>query len=414
MANISTINLNGSKFHTRPYGTCTTAAATAAKVVSMTEFSEYYTGCSILVKFTYANTAASPTLNVNGKGAKYIRYNNLTLPATQYWLAGSLVEFVYDGTYFQVVGTIKDNNTTSSSTDEKVKCTAATTTKSYVLGVTASGISSGTAYGANYDTGVYLDTTAGKLTATTFAGNLTGNVTGNCSGSSGSCTGNAATASSSSVWSNVGSEILNSDFNSLGNYHGYYNKNSNTGISNNKATAGHIVSFNSGSCPFQISTGYKSTEGIYYRKNNTSGTTGWSAWSELLTVDSSGNLTSAARDIATSGKFSATSGFFETSDERLKTFSGKISVDFEKLAKLKKNYFKWNYGENADVQIGVSAQEIREIYPEIVSEDPETGRLSVAYDKLSVVALAAIDELYVKNLELEERIARLENFIMNK
>jgi hypothetical protein len=45
------------------YGVCGTAAGTAAKTVEMTGF-KLATGATIFVKFTNANTAASPTLNV--------------------------------------------------------------------------------------------------------------------------------------------------------------------------------------------------------------------------------------------------------------------------------------------------------------------------------------------------------------
>lgn len=113
-------------------------------------------------------------------------------------------------------------------------------------------------------------------------------------------------------------------------------------------------------------------------------------------------------DIITSGEISATNGFYESSDERLKDFGEKVSVDLDKLSELKKNYFTWKDSENKEQQIGVSAQEIRELYPEIVSEQ-DNGTLTVAYDKLSVIALAAIDELHKKNKELEERLTALEN-----
>lgn len=80
------------------YGTCSTAAATAAKVATATGF-ELVSGTSVSIKFTYANTAASPTLNINSLGAKAV-YVNGTRYA--YWAAGSTVTFVYDGTQFQV------------------------------------------------------------------------------------------------------------------------------------------------------------------------------------------------------------------------------------------------------------------------------------------------------------------------
>ena len=107
----------------------------------------------------------------------------------------------------------------------------------------------------------------------------------------------------------------------------------------------------------------------------------------------------------------ASSGFFQSSDERLKDFHGSIPVDLDKLGELRKEYFTWKEGENKDVQIGVSAQEIQKIYPEIVSEDSETGKLTVAYDKLSVVALAAIDKLHSENQELKDRLTKLEEMV---
>lgn len=80
------------------YGTCTTAASTANKVVSLANFS-LYTGARISVYFTYANSATSPTLNVNGTGAKNIYAYGSTLAANSpyNWAAKSTVEFVYNG-----------------------------------------------------------------------------------------------------------------------------------------------------------------------------------------------------------------------------------------------------------------------------------------------------------------------------
>lgn len=78
--------------------TCSTAAATAAKTTSISGFS-LYTGVTVSVKFTYANTASSPTLNVSSSGAKSIRTNGV---AYAYWTAGSTVTFTYDGSYWQV------------------------------------------------------------------------------------------------------------------------------------------------------------------------------------------------------------------------------------------------------------------------------------------------------------------------
>ena len=59
-----------------------------------------------------------------------------------------------------------------NNTDTKVTNTLATTTKAYITGTTSATTNTGTQV---FDTGVYLDTTAGTLTATTFKGALSGN-----------------------------------------------------------------------------------------------------------------------------------------------------------------------------------------------------------------------------------------------
>lgn len=90
------------------YGTCSTAAATVAKVVTLSGFS-LYTGAMVSVYFTYANTASSPTLNVNSTGAKSIRVNNAVITAPYYWQAGNTVTFIYNGTYWVMADTSANN-----------------------------------------------------------------------------------------------------------------------------------------------------------------------------------------------------------------------------------------------------------------------------------------------------------------
>jgi hypothetical protein len=117
--------------------------------------------------------------------------------------------------------------------------------------------------------------------------------------------------------------------------------------------------------------------------------------------------------IDTSGKVSAKGGFYETSDARLKNFTNKVDVDLDKITNLTKSYFYFKNDDNT-LHLGVSAQEIQEVYPELVTSDSETGYLSVAYDKLSVIALAAIDKLYEEQKQLKSRLDRLESVIMSK
>lgn len=93
-------NIQDSVIQNTSYSTCSTAANTAAKTASLTNF-VLTTGSCIRVKFTNSNTASSPTLNVNGTGAKSIKKYGTTAAGTDAftsWPAGAVVTFVYDGT----------------------------------------------------------------------------------------------------------------------------------------------------------------------------------------------------------------------------------------------------------------------------------------------------------------------------
>lgn len=92
------------------YGTCDTAAGTAAKVVTTTSTFSLMTGAEVTVKFSQTNTLSNPTLNVGNTGAKAIRYNGAAIPAS-YLKANKVYRFVYDGTYWNLVGDV-DTNTT--------------------------------------------------------------------------------------------------------------------------------------------------------------------------------------------------------------------------------------------------------------------------------------------------------------
>lgn len=86
------------------YATCGTAAATKAKVATLSSGTlTLAAGATVAVKFTYANTVSSPTLNVASTGAKTIRLNGAALTSTRYyWSAGAVITFVYDGSYWNV------------------------------------------------------------------------------------------------------------------------------------------------------------------------------------------------------------------------------------------------------------------------------------------------------------------------
>ena len=97
---------------------------------------------------------------------------------------------------------------------------------------------------------------------------------------------------------------------------------------------------------------------------------------------------------------------YEGSDERAKTFVSDIPVDFDELSNIPKKYFYWNegHGNPHKLTIGTSAQELEKVYPEIVHED-SNGFKSVSYEKLGVIALAAIDKLNERIKKLESKLS---------
>lgn len=93
MANytVDSLNLGDNKFtFTTPYGTCSTAAATAIKIVECPNFLSLEEGARITVAFSYENTSTNPKLNVNNTGA-------VQISGMVFWPELKTFTFVYNG-----------------------------------------------------------------------------------------------------------------------------------------------------------------------------------------------------------------------------------------------------------------------------------------------------------------------------
>ena len=123
-------------------------------------------------------------------------------------------------------------------------------------------------------------------------------------------------------------------------------------------------------------------------------------------ASSGGNALSVSGSIEASGNITA----FASSDERLKENIIEIPNSLEKIKQIKGVLFNWKegydkvhpYGENKDV--GVIAQEVQQILPEIVKENVHNQFLGVRYEKLTPLLLEAIKELSKKVEELEKKL----------
>lgn len=138
---ISKINAGGTSHNligaNVAYGTCATAAATAAKVVTVTSPGwELEIGSIIGVKFTYTNSASNPTLNVNSTGAKSIWYNTAVITTSSLTYAGyaaRVMYYMYDGTQYVFFGWSYDANTQSTTNSTN------TSNKIFLIGATSQG-----------------------------------------------------------------------------------------------------------------------------------------------------------------------------------------------------------------------------------------------------------------------------------
>lgn len=108
-------------------------------------------------------------LSGNATTATNVAWSGITSKPS-YYDAKAIKGITRSGTTFTYTcmdGTTGTFTQQDNNTDTKVTNTLATTTKAYVTGTTSATTNTGTQV---FDTGVYLDTTAGKLTATTFNG----------------------------------------------------------------------------------------------------------------------------------------------------------------------------------------------------------------------------------------------------
>ena len=120
--------------------------------------------------------------------------------------------------------------------------------------------------------------------------------------------------------------------------------------------------------------------------------------------DSFKQLTGAKR-LDNTGIYFKNCELFQTSDENLKTFTGEIDINFDNLATIKKGIYHWTDDPNKISDIGIGARSLEALYPEIVDEND--GIKTVAYNRLGVIALAAIDKLHLRVKELETEMKEL-------
>ena len=137
--------------------------------------------------------------------------------------------------------------------------------------------------------------------------------------------------------------------------------------------------------------------------------------SELNVTTSDGNfilkgndggsiITALTVNMAAAGAATFNNDVTAFSDKRLKTDISNIENGLDKVMQMQGVQYKRNDVENAQQQIGVLAQDMEAILPEVVlTADDEMQTKSVDYGKITAVLIEAIKELKAEIDELKRK-----------
>jgi hypothetical protein len=207
--------------------------------------------------------------------------------------------------------------------------------------------------------------------------NTTGNQ--NTSGSSASCTGNAATATVLQTARTIGGVSFNgsANINLPGVNTGGNQNTSGTSAISTAAT----VTTSSAASAFKVPFA-----------NTTASTTG----NYGLLQDSTATFTyNPSTNVVEAGTFNATSDI--SLKENICTFENAMDV----VASLRGVRFTWK--KNGIKTVGLIAQEVEKVLPELVGENVDTGIKSVSYANMVAVLIEAVKELKAEIEELKKR-----------
>lgn len=110
-------------------------------------------------------------------------------------------------------------------------------------------------------------------------------------------------------------------------------------------------------------------------------------------------------NLEVSGSIRASAAVLSNSDVRLKDNIYPIDNALSRVSQIEGVYFDWKTG--GDRQVGVIAQQVEKVLPEVVSED-NNSYLSVDYSKIVPLLIEAINEQSNNIKDLEDRISKLE------
>jgi hypothetical protein len=144
---------------------------------------------------------------------------------------------------------------------------------------------------------------------------------------------------------------------------------------------------------------------MYYSYGN-------AGWGINTSTTSSGVALYASGDIYSTGNITA------YSDGRKKDNVVSIKNALDGVLKLRGVTYTWNDKKESDIgygktEIGVIAQEVEKVFPEVVKYMEDVDVYSVAYGNITAILIEAIKEQHSIITSQNDRLERIENFINN-
>lgn len=163
---------------------------------------------------------------------------------------------------------------------------------------------------------------------------------------------------------------------------------------------------NMGSQPLFLRGGFNSENYLYW--NSSANAAELAGWASVRIFVVSGNQTYTFKD---NGNASAPGTWVDNSSIRFKDSieplsSERISDSIGRLRPVSYRYKKEHSTDDSE-RIGLIAEEVAEIFPEVVEYDDEGIPCGIAYSRLSVIAIAEIKSLRDRLLDLERKFDEL-------
>jgi hypothetical protein len=175
------------------------------------------------------------------------------------------------------------------------------------------------------------------------------------------------------------------------------------------------IHFNAGGNTPHLMFDGSANGGIYYE-----GTGRWALYYSYTNASWGINTSTTSSGVAVyaSGSIYATGSVTAASDGRKKDNVSDIKNALDGILKLRGVTYTWNNKKESDIgygktEIGVIAQEVEKVFPEVVKYMEDVDEYSVSYGNITAILIEAIKEQHSIITRQNDRLEKIENFINN-